>query len=124
MIARQRLTPLALLALLLGGCVSGAAPPATPRAVPSPGASTPPITQKNALIGLDANAALRLFGQPRIDLVEGAGRRLQFAGSACLLDVYLYAPRPGAQAVATHVDARTPEGRSAEVNSCINALRR
>src|SRR3546814_8937291 len=43
---------------------------------------------------------------------EGAGRKLQFSGSNCTLDVYFYAPRAGANPVATHVDARTPDGRN------------
>jgi hypothetical protein len=40
------------------------------------------------------------------------------------LDVYYYAQRSGAEALATHVDARTPDGRDANVDSCIAALRR
>ena len=65
-----------------------------------------------------------MFGKPRLDVSEGAGRKLQFAGSACVLDVYYYAQRSGAEALATHVDARTPDGRDTNVDGCIGALRR
>ncbi|WP_428631720.1 hypothetical protein [Sphingopyxis sp.] len=126
MIQNRRLATVASLTLLLGGCAGNA----IPRAAPPPGqpratAITPPRpTQNNSLIGQNANAALGLFGKPRLDVAEGAGRKLQFSGSACILDVYYYAPRQGADALATHVDARTPEGRDANVPSCIEALRR
>ncbi len=121
-----RLAGAAGLVLLLAGCAGAAIPRATP---PAPAASVPPpsaprITQNNALIGHDANAAIGTFGKPRLDVTEGAGRKLQFAGSACVLDVYYYAPKQGAKPLATHVDARTPDGRDANIDSCIAALRR
>ena len=88
------------------------------------GRVTPRIVQHNSLVGQRAGAALSQFGKPRLDVAEGAGRKLQFAGAACILDIYYYAPKQGAEPVATHVDARTPEGRDANVDSCVNALRR
>ncbi len=122
----RRLATIASLALLLGGCAGSA----IPRPAPSPGG--PPATtipaprpvQNNSLIGHPANAALGLFGKPRLDVTEGGGRKLQFGGSACILDIYYYAPRQGADPLATHVDARTPDGRDANIPSCIDALRR
>lgn len=110
------------LVLSLAGCASAVPRPAAPVATP-PAPTVRPV-QNNNLIGSSADALGRLFGKPRIDVVEGAGRKLQFAGNACILDIYLYAPRQGAAAVASHVDARTPEGRDADVNSCAAALRR
>jgi len=126
MINNNRLAIFASLTLLLGGCAGNAIPRATPpRTPPSAGPVTAPRpTQNNSLIGHPANAALGLFGKPRLDVAEGAGRKLQFAGTACILDIYYYAPRQGATALATHVDARTPDGRDANVPSCIQALRR
>lgn len=112
------------LALMLGGCAATAVPRATPPAPAAPAVAPPRIVQNNSLIGHDADSALRLFGKPRLDVSEGAGRKLQFAGAPCILDVYYYAPRQGAAPVATHVDARTPDGRNAEIASCIDALRR
>ncbi|MEL0154878.1 hypothetical protein [Sphingopyxis sp.] len=120
------LAALAGLSLMLGGCAATAVPRVTPPPTSSaPAPLNPPrVTQNNALVGRDANSALRLFGKPRLDVSEGAGRKLQFASSACVLDVYYYAQRSGAEALATHVDARTPDGRDANIDSCIAALRR
>jgi hypothetical protein len=126
MIEYSRLATIAGLALLLGGCAGSAIPRATPPKASQPAAAiTPPRpTQNNSLIGRNANAALGLFGKPRLDVAEGAGRKLQFGDTACILDIYYYAPRQGADQLATHVDARTPDGRDANVPSCIDALRK
>jgi hypothetical protein len=125
MIDNRRLAAIAGLALMLGACAG----PAIPRATPPRTTAAPPPTvvrpvQNNALIGNSADAIGRMFGRPRLDVTEGAGRKLQYAGSSCILDVYFYPPRAGADPVATHVDARTPDGRNAEVDSCAAALRR
>lgn len=126
MINNSRLAIFTGLALLLGGCAGNAIPRATPPKAPSAAGpiTAPRPTQNNSLIGRPANAALGLFGKPRLDVAEGAARKLQFGGTACILDIYYYAPRQGADALATHVDARTPDGRDANVPSCIEALRR
>ena len=126
MINNSRLAIFTGFALLLGGCAGNAIPRATPpKAAPSAGPITAPRPiQTNSLIGRSANSALSLFGKPRLDVAEGAARKLQFAGAACILDIYYYAPKQGADALATHVDARTPDGRDANVPSCIEALRR
>jgi len=125
MIENRRLAGIAGLALTLGACAG----PAIPRPSTPPPATQQPTTvvkpvQNNALIGNSADAVGRMFGKPRLDVTEGAGRKLQFAGSNCTLDVYFYAPRAGANPVATHVDARTPDGRNADVNSCAQSLQR
>ncbi len=126
MINNNRLAIFTGLALLLGGCAGNAIPRATPpKARPAAGPITAPRpTQNNSLIGRSANSALSLFGKPRLDVAEGAARKLQFAGAACILDIYYYAPKQGADPLATHVDARTPDDRDANVPSCIEALRR
>ena len=54
----------------------------------------------------DGAALARRFGQPRLDVREGDARKLQFSGTACVLDVFLYPLRQGAEPVATHVEAR------------------
>ena len=122
----RRLAVIAGLALTLGGCAGAAIPRATPprAAPPSAPIAAPRPVQNNSLIGHNANAALGLFGKPRLDIAEGAGRKLQFAGGACILDIYYYAPKQGADPLATHVDARTPDGRDANLPSCIEALRK
>ena len=124
MIENRRLAAIAGLALTLGACAGPAIPrPSTPLPAAPPTTVVKPV-QNNALIGNSADAIGRMFGKPHLDVTEGAGRKLQFAGSNCILDVYFYAPRAGANPVATHVDARTPDGRNAEVNSCAQSFQR
>lgn len=125
MIQYHRQLAASVLAITLAGC---AASP-VPRAAPPPRTITAPanpqrVTQNNSLIGRDADSAVRMFGKPRLDISEGAGRKLQFAGSACTIDIYYYTQRQGAAATATHVDARTPDGRDTNVPGCIEALQR
>ena len=122
----KALPGLAAFTLFLAGCAGPAVPrPSQPAAPPPKPLSTPPrIVQSNSLVGQHANAALSIFGKPRLDIAEGAGRKLQFTGTACILDIYYYAPKAGAEPIATHADARTPDGRDANVDSCVNALRR
>lgn len=125
MIRTPRLIALAALSVTLAGCAGGAVP-----YVPPPRQATaPPPTivrpvQHNTLIGSSADAIGRQFGKPRLDVTEGAARKLQFAGSSCILDIYLYPDRAGATPVATHVDARLPDGRGTEVDGCAQTLRR
>jgi len=129
MIRHSRLAGAAGLALLISGCAGPAIPRATPPRTAPPAPDTPPptaprIVQNNALIGHDADAAIGIFGRPRLDVTEGAGRKLQFSGEPCILDVYYYAPKRDAKPLATHVDARAPDGRDVDVDRCIAALQR
>ncbi|WP_126173265.1 hypothetical protein [Altericroceibacterium xinjiangense] len=81
--------------------------PAPPR--PNPVFQTPKIMRAPGLEGVieqNAAALVRRFGQPRLDVREGDVRKLQFTGAPCVLDVFLYPLRPGAEPVATYVDAR------------------
>lgn len=123
----RRHIAIAAMTISLGGCAATAVPRATPpapAAKPAPPVASPRITQTNSLVGQHAGAALSLFGKPRLDVTEGSGRKLQFAGAACTLDIYYYPPKAGSDPIATHVDARTPDGRDANVDSCVTALRR
>jgi hypothetical protein len=61
----------------------------------------------------------------RLDVREGDMRKLQFAGEACVLDVFLYPLRDGAEPVATHVEARrASDGQDVDRAACVRALRR
>lgn len=107
---------------LLGGCVSPGQPlpPVTggPRVQPA----HPVATSGGPLMGRTASALIATFGRPALDVHEGAGRKLQFSGAACVLDLYLYAPRRGAEPVSTHADARLPDGRDADHATCAASL--
>ena len=77
------------------------------------------------VIGANTAALQRQFGAPRLDVWEGDARKLQFSGEACVLDVYLYPPSPGAAATATYIDARrASDGQDVDRSACVRALRR
>ena len=136
------------LALLLGSCLAActAVPPAAtpPQPAPRPPAGgvpptrpvTPPATQFRApeiehvpglenVLQQNAGTLQRLFGQPRLDVREGDARKLQFSGTACVLDVFLYPLRTGTEPVATYVEARrASDGQEVDRVACAQALQR
>lgn len=143
--ARGSLAGIALLstlAVLLSAC-GGAVP--RPRSQPLPPVqkdTRPPVQYEvvprprpepqvmhlpglEGVIGANAAALQRQFGQPRLDLREGDVRKLQFSGNACVLDIYLYPSGSSADPVATHVDARRgSDGQDVDRAACVEALRR
>jgi hypothetical protein len=72
---------------------------------------------------MTANELAEHFGKPRLQIREGDGTKLQFAGSACVLDAYLY-PSQGGGGVprVSHVDARNMQGDPVNVGGCIASL--
>ena len=120
----RRFAAIALGAALVAGCVppTAEAPPA--RAVAPPPAPTYSVTGLESVIGQNARALTALFGAPDLDVREGAARKLQFLGPACVLDLYLYPQRAGAEPLVSHVDARLPDGRDMDRSSCVAALSR
>ncbi|HET6537976.1 MAG TPA: hypothetical protein VFG34_07660 [Sphingopyxis sp.] len=119
------------LSLFLAGCAGSAIPrtgtPSGTKTPPTARVTPPPVVrpvQNNILIGNSAEALSRSIGRPRIDVTEGSGRKMQFLGANCVLDVYFYPPSAGTAPVATHVDARTPDGRDMDVNRCAESMRR
>jgi|SRR5690554_335181 len=107
--------------------VSGV-PPTRPVTPPVTGFRQPDIQRVPGLEGVleqDAASLVSRFGSPRIDVREGDARKLQFSGASCVLDVFLYPLRPGAQPVATYVDARrASDGQEVDRASCAQALAR
>ncbi|GMM91889.1 hypothetical protein [Qipengyuania sp. MTN3-11] len=142
----MRLSSVAILSAVLAGCVS--TPPAQQTPPPArPAAAPPPMSQPRpqpapstggfiaprvmnlpgleGVIGKDATALANLFGPPRLEVNEGDAMKLQFAGEACVLDVYLYPLRPRAEPTATYVDARRPsDALDVDRAACVAALRR
>ena len=137
---------LVLLPLLFAAACTGAVPrPATsvpgapaaqsgrvPATKPAPPVSTGFRTARvmnlpglEGVIGASPGELERQFGQARLDVWEGDARKLQFSGGACVLDVYLYPPRPGAEPMATYVDARrSSDGLDVDRAACVAALAR
>ena len=138
-----RFGPVLLLVPLMAACT--AVPPATaPTPASRPPASGVPPTRPVAppaspfrspeiqhvpglesVLEQDAAGLTRLFGPPLLDVREGDARKLQFAGSACVLDVFLYPLRTGAEPVATYVEARrASDGQEVDRVACAQALQR
>lgn len=141
-VALAALLPVSLMLASCGGATSSGGPvqvrsaqarPAVPPVrtnVPRPAPVTRPSAQiqtipgLESVIGADALQLGRIFGTPRLDLIEDDARKLQWTGTACILDVYLY-PQPGSSRVtATYVDARRGDGRDVDRAACVVALRK
>lgn len=108
----SHLAPLFGLALL-AGC---AASPPGQTLVTAP----PPPPGMELVLQQLPETAIALLGPPRLDKKEGVSRQLQFSGS-CVLDIWYY-PKPGPALVATHADARLPDGRDFPAGECLQQL--
>ena len=115
-------------ALLVSACVSSVVPPRQPlpRAQPRPSAYVPPVAKPDPLgvIGSDSRGLERLFGRPRLDIRDPAVRKLQFTDGQCILDAYLYPPRPRKEPVTTFAEARTADGDAMDWTVCAAQLKR
>jgi len=135
---------LPLIALAACGPTTGAKVASTPSQVPTSRVASVPATRPappatggfraarvmnatglEGVIGVDTAALQRQFGKPRLDVWEGDARKLQFTGEACVLDVFLYPPRPGATPTSTYIDARrASDGLDVDRAACVKALKR
>jgi hypothetical protein len=97
----------------------------TPERKPPPPAQVQALPGLETVIGATATDLIRQFGQARLDVQEGDARKLQFSGTACILDVYLYPGTQGREPQATYVDARrSSDGKDVDRIACITALRK
>ncbi len=123
---------------LLAACASNGSKPAPtvpakqPKvAVRTPVKAVPPVARIQAapglegVIGADANDLARQFGAARLEVWEGDARKVQFSGTACVLDVYLYPTARGGEPQASYVEARrASDGAEVDRAACVAALRR
>lgn len=116
----RRLLPFA--GLLIAGCAATPPPPPAQPVMPA----KPAVTERpetGDLIGLSANELASRFGQPRLQVREGDGTKLQFVAPSCVLDAYLYPPGSGGGLPrVTHVDTRDLQGRDVDQIRCIAAI--
>lgn len=76
------------------------------------------------VIGANESQLVRTFGEPRLNVWEGDARKLQFAGTACVLDVYLYPSTTVKEPHATYVETRrSSDGQAVDRAACVAALR-
>jgi len=71
---------------------------------------------------MTAGELISHFGKPRLQIVEGDGTKLQFAGVNCILDVYLYPPASGGTPRATLIEARNVQGSDVSAQTCVASL--
>ena len=77
------------------------------------------------VIGATQGQLVQRFGTPRLDVWEGDARKLQYTGSACILDVFLYPTSQSRDPIATYVDARrSSDGKEVDKVACARALDR
>ncbi|WP_404482839.1 hypothetical protein [Novosphingobium sp. BL-52-GroH] len=128
----------ASLALALAACTSGGVS-STPQP-PKRTSAVPPVRQPTrtaprdaavqmapgleSVIGANQGQLVHLFGQPRLDVWEGDARKLQFTGTACVLDVFLYPSTSSKEPHASYVEARrSSDGQDVDRAACVAALR-
>ena len=112
--------------LVLAGCATVPQPqpqPQTQQSQPSVARPSPPL--RGELIGMTVADLVQRLGSPALRIREGPGLKLQFRGSRCILDAYLYPPRDasGPERVA-HVDARLSSGVETDPRICVATLSR
>jgi hypothetical protein len=71
---------------------------------------------------MTASELIQHFGKPRLQIVEGDGTKLQFAGPNCILDIYLYPSGSGGTPRATTIEARNFQGGEISAQSCAAAI--
>ena len=125
----KRIAAITLVPLFVSACASAVPAPSKTSAPPPPVKYAPNAyigatgTGPAELMGLNASALANLFGQPKLDVREGAGRKLQFLNERCVLDTYLYAKREGGDAVVSHAEARDRNGTDMPASNCTAMLR-
>lgn len=118
------------LALLSGAAEAKKKPKPVPIPIDRPSTAIPPQPLKidkrglGDVMGKGVEDLKRLFGEPRIDVVEVYGRKLQFSGKPCILDTYLYPDGKNGAEVVTHIDARRSDGAEVDREACVKALMR
>jgi hypothetical protein len=117
----MRISILAAL-LLVAACAPRPASAPLPQPRPAaPAAASADRHDHRTLNGMTANELIEHFGRPRLQIREGDGTKLQFAGPTCVLDFFLYPGQGGVPRV-THIDARNLQGGEFNSQACVHAI--
>jgi hypothetical protein len=115
----RRLFP--ALALFLAACASTPSPQTEAPAAPAAAATDD--HDHRSLNGMTAGELIEHFGRPRLQITEGIGTKLQFAGPACVLDAYLYpSGNGGGTPRVTDIEARNFQGSEVSAQTCVYAI--
>lgn len=108
--------------LFVAACASAPRTVEPPQQLPSP----PPSTHtRSDIIGLTTQELVRRLGTPALQIREGDSLKLQFRGSQCVLDAYLYPQAAGREPYrVTYVDTRTRSLNTIDQTACIASLER
>ena len=106
--------------LFVAACAPRPAPEPIP-AAPAPAPESADRHDHRTLNGMTANALIEHFGRPRLQIREGDGTKIQFAGPSCVLDAYLYPGQGGVPRV-NHLDARNSQGGNVDAQTCVYAI--
>ena len=121
----MRIVAPTLLLLFAAACAPRPAstPAPVPPAAPQPTVAATDQHDHRTLNGMTAAELIQHFGRPRLQIQEGEGSKLQFAGASCVLDFYLY-PAPGGAPRVSHIDARNLQGGDVSAQSCVHEIER
>lgn len=119
----NRFVALAALSLGLAACAAPQKVTTPSRPVVPARSTTLSAKGLEAVLGKTSRDLERMFGQPRLDVREFDARKLQFVGSACVLDAFLYPEGAGGAQIVTYIDARRTDGQSVDRAACVEALR-
>jgi hypothetical protein len=110
-----------LVAFLLTLAVAACAP--RPQETPAPQTPAQPQQGTSSLVGLTPQELVGRFGRPALQIREGSSLKLQFRGTRCVMDAYLYPSGSAGTLKVTHVDTRLPSGGDIDQAACVFSLR-
>ncbi len=76
------------------------------------------------MLGRTEKSLRAQYGDPRLDIREGEGRKMQYLTKKCVVDIYLFPPSAGKEAQVVHIDARDDAGRDLDRDGCVQQLSR
>ena len=103
------------LALILASCA--------PRPQEQPAPVQQPQEETSSVVGLTPQELVGRFGRPALQIREGSSLKLQFRGTRCVMDAYLYPSGGSGSLKVTHVDTRLPSGGDIDQAACVFSLR-
>jgi hypothetical protein len=94
-----------------------------PQETPAPQPPAQPQQETSSLVGLSPQELVGRFGRPALQIREGSSLKLQFRGTRCVMDAYLYPSGSSGALKVTHIDTRLPSGGDIDQAACVFSLR-